>query len=66
MVYFKENYECNKCNGLVSIKVKENEWITLKCNCEITIIYFNGKIKKIRKEDTVENAERQRNQGVQD
>jgi len=39
------NYKCAKCGGSISVRVKAERWITLKCDCEITIIYFDGCIK---------------------
>jgi len=39
------NYKCNKCNGFVSVRIKEMRWITFKCDCEITIVYYDGCIK---------------------
>jgi len=42
---------CKKCDGDISLRVKAERWITMKCLCEITIIYFDGCIKTKTKQE---------------
>jgi len=48
------NFVCGKCSGTLSTRIKSNRWVTLKCDCEITIIYFDGCIKTKTKEQYLE------------
>jgi hypothetical protein len=42
--------KCSKCGEFVTIKVTD-EWITLKCNCEILICYSDKFIVRKTKEE---------------
>ena len=44
------NLKCNECNGSVSTRIKAQRWVTLKCDCKIVIIYFDGCIKEKTKD----------------
>lgn len=46
--------KCKDCNHSVSIRVKAGYWITLKCDCKMIIIYFDGVIKIKTKEEYLE------------
>jgi len=38
----KENLICDMCGKRLSLKVKEGEWVTMRCGCEMTLVYFDG------------------------
>jgi len=58
------DFICAKCNGSISTRVKSQRWITLKCRCEITIIYFDGCIKTKTKEQYL-NWKKEKNMQVE-
>jgi len=53
------NYVCKKCDGGISIRIKPERWVTMKCKCEITIIYFDGCIKTKTKDEYLEFKRRE-------
>jgi len=34
--------QCSICKGIISKRIKAGRWVTLKCKCQIVIIYFDG------------------------
>jgi hypothetical protein len=48
------NYQCQECEGTISIKVNEaRRWVSLKCRCKMVIIYFDGVIKVKPKDEYI-------------
>jgi phage FluMu protein Com len=46
--------QCNKCNEFVTIK-DTNEYLSIKCDCKILIIYPDGFIVRKEKKDFIPN-----------
>jgi len=45
---------CDKCNGLISVKNAEH-FISLKCKCEIVIVYADKTTKIVARKEFIRN-----------